>query len=259
MLYTLPLMSDPDFPPAAAPRTQPQPGHLYDIAVIGAGLAGSELALRLAQAGQDVLLVTQALDHVGNPYAPTLAGVNLPPQTRLGAIAAALAPHADSWTFHRRLKTELESAGGLHLLQSTVTALDEEGGRVSLSTWEGPTLTARRAVLAVGAFLKGRLLVGDTLEDAGRLSEVAYDFLADDLARSGIYLTGAAQEAAAVEGAPPYEVRFLTLAESELDGFRVGRLDAVYALGRCTPQGSSYAQVLEAAAQLAAELTEERA
>lgn len=258
MLYTLPLMSTLSPGSLAVPRTQPQPGHLYDVAVIGAGLAGSELALRLARGGQDVLLVTQALDHIGNLYAPTLAGADLPAHTHLGALAGALAAEsgaeADGWAFHRRLKSELEAAPGLHLLQSTVTALDEEGGQVRLSTWEGPALTARRAVLAVGAFLKGRLLVGDTLEDAGRLSEVAYDFLADDLARSAIYLTGAAQQAAAVEGAPPYEVRFLTLAEGELEGFRVSRLDAVYALGRCTPHGDSYARVLEDAAQLAAEL-----
>ncbi|MDO4263034.1 MAG: FAD-dependent oxidoreductase, partial [Deinococcus sp.] len=157
----------------------------------------------------------------------------------------------------------LEATDGLHLLQSTVTALDEEDalagreGRVRLSTWEGPALTARRAVLAVGAFLKGRLLVGDTLEDAGRLSEVAYDFLADDLARSGVYLTGAAQEAAGVDGAPPYEVRFLTLDAGELRGFRVERFSEVYALGRCTPRGESYGKVLADAAQLAAELTGE--
>lgn len=256
MLYTLGLMST--FSPGshAARRTQPQPGHCYDVAVIGAGLAGSELALRLAHAGQDVLLVTQALDHVGNLYAPTLSGADFPPQSLLGALAASLPADADGWTFHRSLKAELEGTDGLHLLQSTVTALDEEDGLVQLSTWEGPLLKARRAVLAVGAFLKGRLLVGDTLEDAGRLSEVAYDFLADDLARSGIYLTGAAQEAAAVEGAPPYEVRFLTLAESELDGFRVSRLDYIYALGRCTPHSDSYRRVLEDAAALAAELTE---
>ena len=46
----------------------------------------------------------------------------------------------------------------------------------------------------------GRLLIGDSMEEAGRLSEVAYDFLADDLARSGVFLIGAEATAAAVEG-----------------------------------------------------------
>ncbi|MDO4262708.1 MAG: FAD-dependent oxidoreductase, partial [Deinococcus sp.] len=94
---------------ARAPRSQPQPGHLYDVAVIGAGLAGSELALRLAGAGQDVLLVTQALDHVGNLYAPTLAGADFPADSRLGELAAELPPGADSWTFHRLLKARVEA------------------------------------------------------------------------------------------------------------------------------------------------------
>jgi tRNA U34 5-carboxymethylaminomethyl modifying enzyme MnmG/GidA len=237
-----------------APRSQPQPGHLYDVAVVGAGLAGTELAWRLARAGRDVLLVSQALDHLGNLYQPTVDGAGFPVGSVFAQVAARIAPDTDGWTFHRHLKAEIEATAGIHLLQSTVTELDEDGGQVTLATWEGPGLRARVAVLAVGAFLKGRLLIGDTLEEAGRLSEVAYDFLADDLARSGVWLIGAEGTAAGVEGAPPYDVRFLTPAPSELDGFRLGRFERVYALGRCTPGDHSYTSVLEGAARLAADL-----
>lgn len=236
------------------PRSQPQPGHLYDVAVVGAGLAGTELAWRLARAGRDVLLVTQALDHLGNLYQPTTQGVGFPPASLFAQVAAQLAPDTDGWTFHRHLKAAVEATAGIHLLQSTVTELNEDSDEVTLSTWEGPRLRARVAVLAVGAFLKGRLLIGDTLEEAGRLSEVAYDFLADDLARAGVWLIGAQQTAAGVEGAPPYEVRFLTPAPSELTGFRLVRFGRVYALGRCTPGDHTYASVLEDAARLAEEL-----
>ncbi|WP_019587543.1 FAD-dependent oxidoreductase [Deinococcus apachensis] len=238
----------------STPRSQPQPGHLYDVAVVGAGLAGTEFAWRLARAGRDVLLVTQALDHLGNLYQPTVEGAGFPPGSLFASIAAHIAPDTDGWTFHRHLKAEVEATAGIHLLQSTVTALDEEGGAVTLSTWEGPSLRARVTVLAVGAFLKGRLLIGDTLEEAGRLSEVAYDFLADDLARSGVWLIGAEGTAPAVEGSPPYDVRFLTPAPPELDGFRLTRFDRVYALGRCTPGDHTYASVLTDAARLADEL-----
>ncbi|GMA14014.1 FAD-binding protein [Deinococcus metallilatus] len=236
------------------PRSQPQPGHLYDVAVVGAGLAGTELAWRLARAGRDVLLVSQALDHLGNLYQPTVDGAAFPVGSLFARVAAQLAPATDGWTFHRHLKAEVERAAGIHLLQSTVTELDEADGQVTLSTWEGPELHARVAVLAVGAFLKGRLLIGDTLEEAGRLSEVAYDFLADDLARSGVWLIGGEQTAAGVEGAPPYDVRFLTPAPSELAGFRLARFGRVYALGRCTPGDHTYTSVLEDAARLADEL-----
>ncbi|PNY81508.1 FAD-dependent oxidoreductase [Deinococcus koreensis] len=238
------------------PRSRPQPGHLYDVAVVGAGLAGSELAWRLARAGQDVLLVSQALDHLGNLYQPTTQGAGFPAGSVFARVQEALAPDTDGWTFHRHLKAEIESTAGIHLLQSTVTALDETDTEVVLSTWEGPTLQARVCVLAVGAFLKGRLLIGDTLEEAGRLSEVAYDFLADDLARSGVWLIGAEQTAGAAEGAPAYDVRFLTPAPGELSGFQVARLERVYMLGRCTPGEHTYASVLQDAARLAGELLE---
>lgn len=245
----------PDHTPAA-PRSQPQPGHLYDVAVVGAGLAGTELAWRLARAGRDVLLVSQALDHLGNLYQPDLRGVAFPEGSVFAQTAERIAPETDGWTFHRWLKAEVEATAGIHLLQSTVTELEEGEDRVTLSTWEGPKLHARRVVLAVGAFLKGRLLIGDTMDEAGRLSEVAYDFLADDLARSGVWLIGAEQTAAGVEGAPPYDVRFLTPAPGELDGFRLARFERVYGVGRCLPGEHTYVGVLDAAARLASQLLE---
>ena len=233
------------------PRSQPQPGHIYDVAVIGAGLSGCELAWRLSKAGQDVLLVTQALDHLGNLYQPEVSGAAFPAGSLFWQVRQALAPQTGGWAFHRRLKAEIEATSGLHLLQSCVTQLNEDAAEVQLSTWEGPTLHAKTVVLAVGAFLKGRLLIGETLEEAGRLSEVAYDFLADDLAAHGIYLTYAAAEVPAEPDTPGYEVRFQVLAPAELGGFQVRRLDHVYALGRCTAGEHTYASVLQDAAELA--------
>lgn len=253
MLHSL-LMSGPQFYPAKPQRSQPQPGHVYDVAVVGAGLAGTELAWRLARAGADVLLVSQALDHLGNLYQPTVQGVNFPVGSVFALVAGRIAPEVEGWAFHRHLKAEIEGTPGIHLLQSTVTEVDEaDDGLVTLSTWEGPKLHARAAVLAVGAFLKGRLLMGDVVEEAGRLSEVAYDFLADDLSRA-VLLVGDEQEAPAADGAPAYTVRFLTPARRELQGFRLGRFEHVYALGRCTPGEHTYDRVLVDAAQLAEEL-----
>ena len=243
----------------SSPRSQPQPGHLYDVAVVGAGLAGTELAWRLARAGRDVLLVSQALDSLGNLYQPTIQGADFPAGSVFALVRDRAAPATDGWTFHRQLKAEIEGTSGIHLLQSTVTELDEDAGRVTLSTWEGPQLHAGRAVLAVGAFLKGRLLLGDTMDEAGRLSEIAYDFLADDLGRAGVFLIGSEQTAPAAEGAPPYEVRFLTPSPGDLDGFRLTRFDQVWAVGRCLPGAPTYRSVLEDAARLAEQLLAEQA
>ncbi|WP_407540381.1 FAD-dependent oxidoreductase [Deinococcus radiomollis] len=249
-------------PPA---RSQPQPGHLYDVAVVGAGVAGCELAYRLARgtdnhSGQDVLLVSQALDHLGNLYAPTTEGAEFPQDSLFADVARQIAPSTDGWVFHRALKARLEDTGGIHLLQSCVTAVTEDAGAegkestVTLSTWEGPPLRARRVVLAVGAFLKARLLVGDSMEDAGRLSEVAYDFLAEDLASWGLWLTPTERRTAPSTREGEYEVRFLTVPAAELDGFLLRRCGAVYALGQMTAGEHSYASVLGDAARLAAEL-----
>jgi tRNA U34 5-carboxymethylaminomethyl modifying enzyme MnmG/GidA len=240
-------------PPA---RSQPQPGHLYDAAVVGAGVAGCELAYRLARAGQDVLLVSQALDHLGNLYAPTTEGAEFPGDSLFGEVAAEIMPQQGGWVFHRALKARLENTTGIHLLQSCVTGLYEDAGVVTLSTWEGPALRATRVVLAVGAFLKARLLQGESLEDAGRLSEVAYDFLADDLSAQGMWLLPAERrtQGSDSDAQPNYEVRFLTLPPTELDGFALRRSDAVYALGQMTvrPDHSdhTYASVLHDAAAL---------
>ena len=250
------------------PRSRPQPGHLYDVAVVGAGLAGCELAYRLArgtatQPGLDVLLVSQALDHLGNLYALTVAGAGFPDGSLYADVAAQTLPQQGGWVFHRALKARLENTTGIHLLQSCVTALDEvEGdggaGVLTLSTWEGPPLRSRRVVLAVGAFLKARLLVGQTMEDAGRLSEVAYDFLADDLAARGMWLQPS--ERTTQNADPDYEVRFLTVPAAELDGFALRRVGGVYALGQMTARADgaahSYASVLDDAARLATELLE---
>lgn len=243
------------FTPKLPPRSLPQPHHLYDVAVVGAGLAGCELAWRLACAGQDVLLVSQALDTLGNLYQPQVTAQDFVAGSLFEQVRAQFSPDAeplDGWMFHRHLKAELEATAGIHLLQSCVSGLDEGDTEVELATWEGPKLRARRVVLAVGAFLKGRLLIGDTLEEAGRLSEVAYDFLSDDLAAHGLHLGYASEEAHGE--AQPYEVRFQVLQTGDLDGFALRRLDHTYALGRCVAGQHTYASVLQDAAYLAERL-----
>ncbi len=225
-------------------RSLPQSGHLYDVAVVGAGLAGSELAWRLAKVGRDVLLVTQSLDSVGN-----LFGQGNFPEGTLFAGAAG----AGAWALHREVKRALEATPGIHLLQSCVSAL-EVGPPHRLSTWEGPTLLAGAVVLAAGSFLGARLRVGEVEEEAGRLGEVAYDFLWRDLVARGVAFEAREDAAAGEAGSLPYTVRSHSLAPGELDGFRLKRWPAVYALGRCAPGQLDYAATLGQAAALASEL-----
>lgn len=233
------------------PRSLPQPGHLYDTAIVGAGLAGTELAWRLARAGQDVLLVSQALDHLGNLFHPTLTGISFPQGSLFAQIAALLDPDVEMWQFHRLLKAEMEATTGIHLLQSTVTGFAEQSGVVDLTTWEGPPLKAKKLVLAVGSFLQARLHIGEFTEEAGRLSEVAYDFLSDHMQQAGIQFVQQEQMAEALEGAPAYKVKFLVPEPQELDGFQLGRYQLVWMLGRCLAGEHTYQSVLDDAAAVA--------
>ena len=237
-----------------APRSLPQPGHRYDVAVVGAGLVGCELAWRLARGGQDVLLVTQALDTLGNVFQPEVPAVFPEGSLMAGALERA-APRRDTWAVHRRAKEQIEAASGIHLLQSCVRGL-RAGDPHELATWEGPGLRAAVVVLATGSFLRARLTLGAVTEAAGRLSEVAYDFLADDLVAQGVALQESETVAEGGEGAPAYTVRHQVFDLSELDGPRLRRFERVYALGRCCPGDWTYAGCVEAAAQLADELLE---
>ncbi len=232
-----------------APRSLPQPGHRYDVAVVGAGLAGTELARRLALRGRDVLLITQALDTLGNVYQPDVPDA-FPPGSVMAQALGLAAPRRDVWAVHRRLKELIERTNGIHLLQSCVRAL-RAGTPHELGTWEGPALRANTVVLAVGSFLRARLTVGTLTEDAGRLSEVAYDFLADDLSAQGVVLQDAHAVAEGGEGAPAYTVTHQVLAPTELDGARLRRFEGVYAVGRCCPGDWTYARCVTEAAALA--------
>ncbi|MBB6098336.1 tRNA U34 5-carboxymethylaminomethyl modifying enzyme MnmG/GidA [Deinobacterium chartae] len=239
----------------SAPRSFPQPGHVYDLAVVGAGLAGSELAWRAAHAGQDVLLVSQSLDTVANLFHSDVPAP-FPPTTLLEQARLRALPDTSSWALHRQVKYLLEATPGVHLLQSLVVGI-EPGEPLRLATWEGPERLARRVVLAVGSFLRGRLWIGDSEEQAGRLSEVAYDDLADDLERRRVLLGTEQREAPGESGSLPYRVNYRVLPRTP--DFALQGLSGVYALGTCTAGEHSYASVLEDAAQLAGELTGVRA
>ena len=228
-----------------SPRSFPHTGFLYDLAVVGAGLAGSELAYAAARAGLDVLLVTQSLDSVSNLYHATVEE-SFPEGTLLETARTQAGPGANVWALHRAVKFLLEATPGIHLLQSLVVGLgprpSPEG--VRLETWEGVPRGAKQVVLAVGSFLMGRVIIGNTEEHAGRLSEVAYDDLYQNLSAQGLEFDLLEQVAPTLEGGLPYSVRFKTFATSEVEGFKLKRLGSVYALGRCTGGEHTYSSVL---------------
>lgn len=236
-----------------SPRSFPHTGFTYDLAIVGAGLAGCELAFHAARAGLDVLLVSQSLDSVGNLFHARV-GESFPENTLLERARIQAGEQADVWALHRAVKFLLEATPGIHLLQSLVVGLERTDATLKLETWEGIPRLSQKVVLAVGSFLEGRLEIGDSVEDAGRLSEVAYDDLYLNLLERGFEFESLEQTAPTPGGALPYSVRFKVFAPSELEGFKLNRLEGVFALGRCTPGEHTYSSVLIDAHQLLKEL-----
>jgi tRNA U34 5-carboxymethylaminomethyl modifying enzyme MnmG/GidA len=203
------------------------------VVVVGAGVTGSEAAWSAARAGADVTLVTTSLDTV---YALDVEPGDLepPPGSLLERVLEAGA--ATRWDAHRRAKYALESVPNVHLLQSTVSALSVSGGRaVGVETWEGVPRRGDRVALCVGTFLRARLHVGAVVEQQGRLSEMAYDDLRDDLAARGFAFAPLELEVPSVAGSLPHVVRTEAFAPQEWDAATLclPRLGGLYAAGAC--------------------------
>ncbi len=208
----------------------------YDLVVVGGGVAGCEAAREAARNGLDTLLVTTSLDTIYNGVGDS--AMLAPPA---GSLMAELAPALSGpggavrwYDLHRAVKYELETETHLHLLQSTVSGLLERGDVVTgVATWEGVDRLARRTVLALGSFAGARLTSGSSSEEAGRLSEMAYDDLYRDLLRRGFTFEEIELNASPQAGSLPYTVSCHRLAPDEWreESFELPRLGALYAAG----------------------------
>jgi tRNA U34 5-carboxymethylaminomethyl modifying enzyme MnmG/GidA len=206
------------------------------VLVVGGGVAGCELAWGLARRDVPTLLLTTTLDTL---YAlPADAWAADPPS---GTLWSRIAAEADdgrgrqrAGPLRRAAKRELEREPRLRVVQSNATALwrsDDGAAVLGVRSWEGPAHRAETTVLAVGSFLGARLTLGAAVEQAGRLSEMAYDDLGDDLRSAGVVLR---RHEIGVEGdgtTPAYRVAYDVVEASEWSPLRVdGR--AVTGAGR---------------------------
>lgn len=228
----------------------------HDVIIVGGGVAGCEAARRTSRAGRDTLLVTTSLDTIHNLFGDRVR-LGPPAGTLLADIGArAIGPDGlvRSQDLHRAAKAAVESWQGLRLVQSNVTALrtDAAGNVTGVSTWEGVERAGRVVALCVGSFLGARLRVGSLTEAAGRLSEMAYDELRDDLHARGARLRTVARTVEADQGALAYEVRFEVFDPFAVDansGAVVG-YPGLFAAGACVDGATSYARAAADGARL---------
>ena len=185
----------------------------YDAAVVGAGHAGCEAALALARTGLKTAILTLNLDSIAfmacNPSIGGTAkghlvreidalggemGVNAD-KTALqikmlnvgkGAAVQSLRCQSDKNAYHARMKSVLENAENLRIIQGEVSEITVEEGKVTgLKTTYGGVLSCRAAVLATGVYLNAQTITGDVIKKSGPNGFSAADALTENLISLG--------------------------------------------------------------------------
>lgn len=186
-----------------------------DVIVIGGGHAGTEACAMAARLGARVLLVTSALDTIGQMSCnPAIGGIAKGTLVReidalggmMGRAAdratiqfrmlnrskgpAVWAPRAqcDRTLYRRAIRSLLERFENLQLTQGTVSRLLLDGGRVSgIVTADGRRINAKAVILTAGTFLRGRIHQGSSGSvPAGRAGDPPATEIAEDITTHGL-------------------------------------------------------------------------
>ncbi len=243
-------------------KSFPGRNHKYDLIIVGAGITGSELAMRCAKNDLDVLLITTSLDTVYNLLGDGTT-LDAPENSLMSEIVEGIgeAGYVQNFECHRRAKMLIEEQDGIHALQSSVMSLLVEDGAIKgVSTWEGVDRFSERVVLCVGSFLEARLQIGISLsETAGRLSEMAYDDLFEDLQSQGFIFKSLRLDAISDGKSLPYSVDCKVFAADEWDSesYRLERIQGLYAAGICAEWYLPYEAAAASGLRLADKLIEE--
>ena len=186
----------------------------YDVIVVGGGHAGCEAAMAAANMGSSVLLISMDMCKFAQMSCnPAIGGIAKGQIVReidaLGGYTgivtdastiqfrmlnkskgpAMWSPRAqcDKTVFSATWRKILESASLLDIYQDTVTSfLFENQKIVGVCTRTGAIFNSQTVILTAGTFLTGKLFIGRTVFEGGRIGEMSSYGLTEQLKSMGI-------------------------------------------------------------------------
>ncbi|AEX86376.1 glucose-inhibited division protein A [Marinitoga piezophila KA3] len=189
---------------------------IYDVIVVGGGHAGIEAAYISAKMGMKTLLLTINLDNVGwAPCNPAIGGpakgivtreidvlgglqaqvtdqsmINIRMlNTKKGPAVRALRAQIDKYDYSQRMKNILHTTPNLLLRYGLVKELVVENGKIKgVVTELGAKYEAKAVILTTGTFLRGKIFVGRSVFESGRMGDFPANGLSESLKKHGIKL-----------------------------------------------------------------------
>lgn len=188
----------------------------FDVAVVGAGHAGIEAAVAAARLGMRTILITMNLDMIGHmPCNPAIGGLGKSQIVReIDALGGCIGRLADETAIQFRLlnrkkgpavwslRTQndkvkyrlacqnlLFTQKNLTVIQDEVVDLIVDDGRCrGVVTAFSDCFAVKATIITPGTFLNGKIFLGLTEYNAGRLGEFPANSLSETLKNNGLKL-----------------------------------------------------------------------
>ncbi len=186
----------------------------YDVIVVGGGHAGCEAAMAASRMGSSVLLISMDMNKFGQMSCnPAIGGIAkgqivreidaLGGYTGIVTDASTLqfrmlnrskgpamwSPRAqcDKTQFSASWRKILETNCVLDIYQDSVTSFLFENRKIAgCRTTTGAIFNSQAVILTAGTFLTGKLFIGQTCFEGGRIGELASHGLTEQLVEMGI-------------------------------------------------------------------------